>query len=306
MQKTWKKVAERQLGLITTEQLKTAGVSHSQRHTLYASGQLVQVHRYVHRVDGAPVTLDQRRLAAVLASDTGVLSHRAAAAVWGATAFRSAGPELSVSSGRSARLPGVVVHRVRSLLPADVMAHQHYPRITRPARTVVDLAALDSEVDDAHLEEAGADLLLAFPQEQRRLRRLKPTARGFGRLDRLFGEFVVSGRRPPHPGLERLLLGVVRSSSLPDPVVHHRVVTPDGTLEVDLAWPDARLAVEADSARWHSSPAHLRTDHRRDQALTMVGWASVRFPWEQVRDDPEEVVRRISAVRDYRLRQCDV
>jgi very-short-patch-repair endonuclease len=163
---------------------------------------------------------------------------------------------------------------------------------------LIHLAELDG-IDDDALEEAGADLLLGFPREQARLRRQLSLFRGHGpsRVEALFGEYLEDGRRPPHPGLEKSLLAAVEHLG---PVVHYRVPTPVGPLEVDLAWPDCKLAVEADSARWHSSPAHLRTDRQRDQALAMVGWTVLRFTWTQVRDQVGYVVDCITRVRAQR------
>ncbi|MHB8467364.1 MAG: DUF559 domain-containing protein [Acidimicrobiales bacterium] len=298
---SWRNSASRQLGLVTMKQLADSCVSRSQRRTLLANGALVPVHRTVFRLAGAPVTVEQRRLAAVLATDHAVLSHGAAAGVWGAERLAGAPPEILVPVDRSTRLPGVVVHRTRDLSRSDVVSYRHHPRITRPARTVLDLAELD--IDDNVLEEVGAELLLAFPRELVRLGGSLAHHRGraTGRLERLFGEYLDSGRRPPHPGLERRLLEIVRGSDVPRPVVHLRIDTPAGCIEVDLAWPSAQLAVEADSARWHSSPAALRTDRSRDQALAMVGWAVARFTWDQVRSHPQDVINIITGILAYRV-----
>lgn len=293
----WQEIAARQLGLVTLEQLYATGLSRSRRRSLEHSGVLVRRHRNVLGVAGAPVTVDQRRLAAVLAHPAAVLSYRAAAGACGAANFGRADPEVTIPYARSARLEGVTVHRSRRLQRVDIIKVGPFPRVTRPSRTLIDLANTDIAQDI--LEEVGADLLLAFPQEQRRLRgSASPRIRG------LFGEFIDSGRRPPHPGLERRLLKVIRGDPrLPEPVIHLQLETPDGSIEVDLAWPDVRLAAEADSARWHSSPRHLRQDRARDQALGMIGWAVARFTWEQVRDTPGVVVDRLLAIRAAR-RPC--
>lgn len=303
----WSDQAARQLGLVTTGELDRAGVTRRQRRGLLADATLIPVHRGVYRVSGAPVTMQQRRLAAVIAVGQGALSHLAAASVWGAGHLDDAPPELVVPLPCSVRLPGVVMHRARDLRGGDVMAHRPFPRITRPAITLLHIAELDS-VDDARLEEIGADLLLGWPNERRRLREslvrlARRGRRGPARVDALFGEYLTDDRRPPHPGLERNLLSVLRASTLPDPVVHMKLETPLGVLEVDFAWPDAKLVVEADSARWHSSPTHLRTDRARDQAIATVGWLTLRVTWDQVMHDPSATVERIATVRAARLDQ---
>jgi len=305
----WRATARRQLGLVTRSQLLAAGLTSSRVQSLITHGDLTAAHRGVYRLTGAPVTLDQRRLAGVLGVAGAALSHRAAAGVWGAGPFAMAEPELVVDVGRSGRLAGVTVHRSRSLPSSDVIRKGPLPRITRPSRTLIDVANLPG-IGDSTLEEVAADLLLGWPGERPRLlralerMRAHPQGAGADRLRAILGDYLLDGRRPPHPGLERRLLALVRESDLlPPPAVHLHIRTPVGVIEVDLAWPDVQLALEADSARWHSSPANLRTDRQRDQALAMVGWQTLRTTWEQVRDTPDEVVARVAVVRERRATQ---
>ena len=50
----------------------------------------------------------------------------------------------------------------------------------------------------------------------------------------------------------------------------------------DFYWPHARLVVEADSYSWHRSPSALDDDRERDVTLTLAGYRTLRFTWEQV------------------------
>jgi len=50
----------------------------------------------------------------------------------------------------------------------------------------------------------------------------------------------------------------------------------------DFYWPHARLVVEADSYAWHRSPSALNDDRERDVELTLAGYRTLRFTWEQV------------------------
>jgi very-short-patch-repair endonuclease len=50
----------------------------------------------------------------------------------------------------------------------------------------------------------------------------------------------------------------------------------------DFYWPHARLVVEADSYSYHRSPSALNDDRERDVELTLAGYRSLRFTWEQV------------------------
>ncbi|GAC1597123.1 MAG: hypothetical protein NVS3B21_21450 [Acidimicrobiales bacterium] len=298
----WQAVAQRQLGLITIRQLRDEGVTDAPLRTMLSRSELVRRCRGLYAVTGAPVTLDQSRLAAVLATPHAALSHGAAAGVWGASLLATARPSIIVSHRTSPIPKGADLHRSRTLRRTDVVSHGPFPRITRPARTLLDLARR-SGLTNQELEDVGADLLLGWPEERARLRTaLRSGGPGTARLAMLFGEYLDCGRRPPQPGIERRLLALVRSADLPPPIVHALVDTPMGRLELDLAWPEVLLAVEADSARWHSSPAHLRNDRSRDQALATVGWQCLRVTWEQVTAEAGTLLGTLGAV--YRNRAC--
>jgi very-short-patch-repair endonuclease len=78
----------------------------------------------------------------------------------------------------------------------------------------------------------------------------------------------------------------LRAHGLPRPLLEHRFTRPDGTLiaQVDLFWPEARLVVELDGRTFHSSPAQMATDRRRDANLAALGVVVLRFTWEQYND----------------------
>jgi very-short-patch-repair endonuclease len=61
----------------------------------------------------------------------------------------------------------------------------------------------------------------------------------------------------------------------------------------DFYWPHARLVVEADSYSWHRSPSALDDDRERDVELTLAGYRTLRFTWEQVTRRREYVVAAI-------------
>jgi predicted transcriptional regulator of viral defense system len=104
------------------------------------TGAWVAVRPGVYRIAGAPVTWHQRLMAACLASG-GVASHRAGAALWGLEGFEPGPVEVVVPGPARRRLAGVRVHRTRDLPRADVGEVDGIP-VTRPARTLVDLASV--------------------------------------------------------------------------------------------------------------------------------------------------------------------
>jgi hypothetical protein len=81
---------------------------------------------------------------------------------------------------------------------------------------------------------------------------------------------------------------------LPRPVLHHVVTAADGfAAEVDLAYPDARLAVELDGYAVHGGADAFQHDRSRQNRLVLLGWTVVRFTWHDVVRRPEYVVATV-------------
>ena len=95
-----------------------------------------------------------------------------------------------------------------------------------------------------------------------------PGRRGSGVLQRILSERDPSAR-PTESGLEDRAIALLRRSGLPHLVRQH----PVGRFRLDLAYPESRVAVEVDSARWHSDSASYRRDRQKWNLLTQQGWA---------------------------------
>ena len=94
--------------------------------------------------------------------------------------------------------------------------------------------------------------------------------------------------------LEALLRRVLRDGGLPEPEREHDLpwdrTTPG---RVDLAYPAARIIIEADSRRWHTRERDFETDRRRDREAQLAGWQVYRFTWHDLVNDPAGVVDTI-------------
>ena len=69
-----------------------------------------------------------------------------------------------------------------------------------------------------------------------------------------------------------------------------------GPYRVDFAYPAARVAIEADGFRWHSSRQQWDRDRARRNALTAMGWTVLNVTWAELRDNPDAVINTISAL----------
>lgn len=228
-----------------------------------------------------------RRMAAVLACGRGaLLSHDDARALWlGAQSperhdpvQNGAGEEaVSVTvahTGRSRR-PGIRLHRVRRIDPADRTERQAIP-VTTPIRTVLDLAPV---IGASQLEQLIARLarerLLDLDELATRVaachgRRGSPTLRAV--LEQSGGPTLTRSEA------EAVFLALIRRAGLPAPDVNVRM----GAYELDFYWRDERLAVEIDGFRHHSSRPRFEGDRRKDAWLRARGLSVIRLSWRQI------------------------
>lgn len=98
--------------------------------------------------------------------------------------------------------------------------------------------------------------------------------------------------------MELLVLGLLRESGLPEPVLHHRIYDGDRFVaEVDLAHPQWKIAIECDGDI-HLLPEVRERDLPRQNDLVLLGWTVLRFSWERSRARPERIVSEVRAAID--------
>jgi len=233
-----------------------------------------------------PETWRQTLMAACLASGNGaVVSHIAAAALWGLVGFEPGRVEVSVPRMQR-RAREHHIHHPIALARGDVTTLDGIP-VTTVSRTLIDLAGC---VEPHVLEEALDDALRRGLVRVAQLRRrLDASGRAGRRGSRLLGEMIevrAGYGRVPESVFETRLLRVLRAAGLPVPSLQHAI----GRYRVDFAYPERRVAIEADGFRWHSSRARWDRDLARRNALALLGWTVIHVTWPQLRHRPEEVV----------------
>lgn len=282
-----------QHGLVERSQVLGAGVSPSTLRRWVAAGRLVVVFPGVYRVAGAPVTWEQRLLAAVLAAGDGAMaSHRSAARLW--QVLDADVLELTVPAHRRPRLPGVVVHRSEDVSGARPVRRARVPTTT-PLRMLVDLGAVvgGGAVEDA-LDRALERRLVSVAGVERTLGRLACRGRSGAGVLRTVLDRRALGAAPADSLLEPRMARLLRAHALPAPVFQHEVRHGGRFVaRVDFAYPDAGLAVEVDGYGSHSSPRAFQADLRRQNALVALGWTVLRFTWSDVVGRPEKVATEI-------------
>lgn len=195
--------------------------------------------------------------------------------------------EVAVRSA-APRHPGGVRVRRRSSLRDAACVERHGIPVTDVVQTLVDLAsrlgpkAVERAVSDADIHDH------ITPPQLRRALADHRGERGVARLRRLLDHRTF---RLTRKQLEQRFLPLARRAGLPVPLTKQIV----NEFEVDFWWPDLKLVVETDGLRYHRTPAQQAKDRLRDQVHTAAGLRNLRFTHEQVRYEPEHVLRILTA-----------
>ncbi len=269
------------------------------RHTVarwVATGRLLRPHPGVLVVPERFEEWSTRALAGVLAT-RGALSHLSALAVW-RLAPKEGPVHLSVPAARRAvKSRGLVVHRVQRL---DLDRLGGLP-VTALPRTLADTWGLSFGAGGRprDVEQARGAVI-----ETLRDHRVTP--------GRLHAELSARPGLPGHRELADLIRlvergcqseleiwgvrNVLHGPGMPGFVQQHPVVLPFGTVHLDAAIPELKIAIELDGAAFHGSPAARERDTRRDVALAARGWVVLRFSYRRLVNEPDACRREILQV----------
>jgi very-short-patch-repair endonuclease len=284
-------LASHQHGLVTTEQaVKSLGPGRKARWV--QERRLVATQPRVFRVAGAPQTWHQA-VAATQLSTSGVVSHRAAAELWGL--IQPAGyVEVSVTAARAPRAqPPAIVHRIKDL-PTSVTVEREGLQITDPTRTVIDLGLVlpHWSVRDALSRGLTMKLFSIAQVEQLRDALGRKGRNGTGVVRELLEERMLGAGEESL--LERRLHDLIRDYDLQAPVVQHELWHAGRLVaRLDAAYPERKLAIEIDGFAYHSSPDAFQRDRTRQNRLVALGWTVLRFTWADVVHRPAMVAQQI-------------
>lgn len=285
--------ARRQKGMITHEQALACGMTASTIRRRVADGSWSEIRRGVYVVGGVPPSWEQTLLAVTLPVDDCWISHGTAARLW----EMSNAPQLDAIEvlrpyGRFRRLDGVIAHRSRLIVPADVAVHKGI-QVTSRARTIVEssgrlsVAQTGKMIDHAKRKDPGV---------------LEDTRECFARLAggghrRLLSirsalAFRIPGYDPGESDLELVTLRTIIAAGLPVPVQQHRIVLNGKRCRIDLAYPQWKIAIELQSWDWHGGREAFDDDKARMADLVAIGWRGIEIT---SRHSPADVIRWITA-----------
>jgi very-short-patch-repair endonuclease len=268
-------VVRAQAGVVTAAQAHESGLSRQTVARWVREGRWTRLYTGVYLVGSHRLTAEARVRAAWLWGG-GLVAGPAAAWCHG---FLDRAPdtvELAIPGNRRS-VAGVWIRQ--RVIPHEDRAERNGVALTGPARTVLDTAVVLPNgsvfLDRALQRHVAFDQLAAA-------RTRMAHAHGAAAAARL----LAAAADKAHSKAERMLLRILREAGITGWVLHLE----DGGWEIDVGFPEARLAIEFDGWAWHSDVERFRTDRRKGNALTARGWTVLRFTWHDLERDPGKVV----------------
>lgn len=284
------RLAARQHGVIARRQLQRIGLDHNAIRRRVQAGTLHPLHRgWVYAVGRNPLSTAGRYLAAAMACGSeAALSHRSAADLWG---IRPTATWLEVTVPRVCRaIPGIQVHRSRTLEPRDVTVREGIP-VTSLARTLLDLSAVvipsDIEVAIDRAERLGILDLDAVLDVLERANGRK----GAGVLRLAIAAYEPSSQKSKLEREFRKLLAT--APDIRTPFFNALVHGESRTHEVDAYWEAERLVVQTDGFEFHRTRRDRERDAASDADLELAGYRVMRLTWDDVTVHGERTLRRV-------------
>ena len=226
-------------------------------------------------------------MAAVLSSGSNaVLSHRAAAALWGI--WDPTYGAVDVTASRKSTSSSLI-RRHHSVLPVDEMTvHEGIP-VTIVPRTIFDIAAKAS-IDRVENAIRQAEYLRLYDRLSLvDMIERYPGRRGVRRLREALARIEALPAGRTRSRLEERFLPFLRRYGLPRPRLNDWITVGEERFQVDCHWYGTGQVVELDSWEAHGTKSAFRDDRTRDRILRTAGYDVTRIAWAQLDDEPEAV-----------------
>lgn len=271
---TLRSIARNQLGLLTVAQAARAGIDRWALARRRATGALEAIFASVMRLAANPANPEQTILAAALAvPGSTIVGTSAAVAHCLPVAATRHQPMVAVGMQRSARTAGIITIRQHIEMPSQ---RWHNSRLATPASTILVLPRFVGDgVVERCVDHCLANRLTTVEKVQGLILSLPPRS-VVGRrllLDLLAQRTSGFGHRS---GLEQQVARWLNAAGLRG--WHRNFAASVGncrTVEVDFAWPQAKLALEVSPFFTHGARVTQERDIERRRLLVVQGWRIV-------------------------------
>jgi len=277
-------LARRQHGVFSLKQAVELGIARTTIARQVERRAWEEVVPRVYRAEARPVDWRQATMAATVFTH-GVAARRSAGALF-ALVPPPAVPEL-LAPRRPRTALAALVHTTADL-PASDRTTSEGIATTTPVRTLIDLGAL---LPLASFEDV---LDTAIVARLVRAERLERRARELWTPRRNGCAVVLALLDQRHPELARAanlwearVVRLVRELGMPDPEINHRVRVGGRVRYLDLAWPEAMVAVEFDGFVPHSKCSVFDDDRSRQNDLVDDDWSIYRVTKTMLDVDPQ-------------------
>ncbi|MBW0118783.1 type IV toxin-antitoxin system AbiEi family antitoxin domain-containing protein [Pseudonocardia abyssalis] len=272
----------RQAGVISREQAHRAGLSRDAIDHLVRRRRWRPLHPHVYLAAGHRLDDEVAVRGAVLWAGDGAVLSGCAAAWWHGMADRApTAVRVTVPRHRNPRGRPAVDVRRRALDPVDVTEVRGIAVTARPLTVVEASVDLGGRFLDRALQRT-----VRFPTVYAaHCRNLG--AQGSARA----GQLLIAAADRSASEAERLLVRMLRASGARG---WHCGLPASGFL-IDIAFPEAMVAVEIDGWAWHMDAVRAQADKRRQNVLVRAGWTVLRYTWHDLVERPGAVLAEIGS-----------
>ena len=273
-------LAGAQYGLVTRQQVLELGASDKKIRRLISSGQWDRTSSGIYVVGAEGPSWERRAMTALLlCGPDAMLSGFSAARAWGLIS-NNRQIEILVNGQRRVRVPGAKIKRSSVVEPSD-QAKTRGLRVTSLSRTLIELSPRRTP------DEIGELLDTAIREYRLNTARVEKRAKELilpGRSSTASLLTALAERGPGYDAgrstFESRILNALSKAEVPPPVRQHPVRRLDGEMAfLDIAYPDEKVSVEADSWKFHSSKASFDADRIRHNELVLLGWDVLHVTW---------------------------
>lgn len=283
-----------QNGVIEHGQALDLGLSDDAIYRRARSGRWTRLLTRLYCLAGTPPSwLGDLTAASLWAGQRGLVSGRAAAALWELDGCPEGPIELLVTGHPKSPDARIVLRYAITVAPADGTIHRGL-RVTTPSRTLLELGHL---LTAEGLELAAEDAFRRGLTSAARLRwMLEREWQGLPGAPALRALLDARASRPTDSALEVKLFALLRGAKIKLPQRQVEIREGDRFLgRVDFVYPDERLVIEAHSFRFHSGRGPWDHDVQRDKAFRRAGWRVLYVTYEDISKRPGQVVSDIRA-----------
>ena len=280
------RLAREQHGIVTIDQLRTAGVSKRAVAAYVRDGWIVRRHAGVYQLGVVAAPLAREQAALLAAGPRAVLSHWSAAALH-ELCSQSLVIDVAFRGGLAGQRTGIRPHRAGDLPASDIMI-KHGLRVTTLARTLLDLAAVASRATLERLVEEAQVQTRSPARSSWRWPSGRPASAACGSFARSWSSSTSRCSRAQRESEAHGALQVRGAPASEDERAQ-------GGLGGRCVWDAQRLVVEVDGYKTHRPRAQFERDRRKDAELLLAGYRVLRLTWWRLTREPDQVIALLAA-----------